>query len=130
MNRDKIRRDPHFLSKREVVLFGSQVSGTFDSRSDVDIAIITRSQDKDEMMHIRLDALGKAPDGYDIQIFEELPLVIKGAIIEEFEVLFGDSLEIGMYFFYIRKFWEDYNHRIEVPTIEEIQRGFAEGQNP
>ena len=126
MNHDKIRRDLHFLSDTEVVLFGSQVTKTSDSRSDVDIAIITHSQDKDEMMQIRLDALGQAPEGYDIQIFEELPLVIKGAIIEEFVVLFGDPLEIGMHFYYIRKLWEDYRYRIEVPTIEEIQKGFAE----
>ncbi|MHA1635989.1 MAG: nucleotidyltransferase domain-containing protein, partial [Candidatus Thorarchaeota archaeon] len=63
---------------------------------------------------------------FDIQIFEVLPLIIKGSIIENFEVLFGNPLEIGMYFFKYRKFWEDFSHRIEIPTLEEIQKGLSE----
>lgn len=123
MNISKIRQDLHFLSDREVVLFGSFVEQTFSPRSDIDIAIITRSQDAAKLLQIRIDASGKAPEGYDIQIFESLPLVIKGSILENFEVLFGDPLEIGMYFYHFRKLWEDYRYRIDVPTIEEIRKG-------
>ena len=123
MNFSKIREDLHFLVDRDVIIFGSQVSQTASPRSDIDITIIAHSQDRDELMQIRVDAAGQAPEGYDIQVFEALPLVIKGAILEEFEVLFGDPLEIGMYFYHFRKLWEDYRYRIEVPTIEEIRKG-------
>ncbi|NHJ15133.1 MAG: nucleotidyltransferase domain-containing protein [Candidatus Thorarchaeota archaeon] len=122
---DKIREDLRFLAGREVVLFGSYVSGDAGPRSDIDVAIITRSKDRDEMLNTRVEASGQAPEGYDIQVFEALPLVVKGAILEQFEVLFGDKLEIGMYFYHIRKVWEDFRHRIEVPTLEEIRRGAA-----
>jgi len=125
VNLSKIREDLHFLANRDVILFGSQVSGTDSPRSDIDVAIISHSQDKEELQRIRVDASGQAPEGYDIQVFEALPLVIKGAIIEEFEVLFGNPLEIGMYFYHFRKLWEDYRYRIEVPTIEEIRKGVA-----
>lgn len=123
MNINRIRQDLHFLSDREVVLFGSFVEQTFSPRSDIDIAIIARSQNEGELMQIRIEASGKAPERYDIQVFEALPLIIKGSILENFEVLFGDPLEIGMYFYHFRKLWEDYRYRIDVPTIEEIRRG-------
>lgn len=90
-----------FLSDKEVVLFGSYVTENAGPRSDIDVAIITRSNDRREMMQIRIKAVGKAPDYYDIQVFEALLLVLKGAIIENFEVLFGDPLEIGMYFYHV-----------------------------
>ena len=125
MNIRRIRHDLHFLSDHEVVLFGSFVEQTFGPRSDIDIAIITRSQDAAKLLQIRIDASGKAPEGYDIQIFESLPLVIKGSILENFEVLFGDPLEIGMYFYHFRKLWEDYGYRLEVPTVEDIRRSIA-----
>ena len=127
MNISKIREDLHFLANRDVVLFGSYVTQTTSPRSDIDVAIVAHSQDKNELMQIRIEASGKSAECYDIQVFEALPLIIKGAIIEEFEVLFGDPLEIGMYFYHFRKLWEDYRHRIEVPTIEEIRKGVAEG---
>lgn len=123
MNINRIRQDLHFLSDREVVLFGSFVEQTFGPRSDIDIAIITRIQDAAKILQIRIDASGRAPEGYDIQVFEALPLVIKGSILENFEVLFGDPLEIGMYLYHFRKLWEDYRYRIDVPTIDEIRKG-------
>lgn len=116
----------NFLSDKEVVLFGSYASGEAGPRSDIDVAIVTRLDDQKEMMQIRIEAAGKAPDCYDIQVFEALPLILQGAIVENFVVLFGDPLEIGMYFYHIRKIWDDYRHRIEVPTIDEIRKGIAE----
>jgi predicted nucleotidyltransferase len=129
MNLDKIRKDLSFLSGREVVLFGSYVKGDFGPRSDIDVAVITRLQDRREIMDVRIEASGKAPKGYDIQVFEQLPLIVKGSILQDFEVLFGNPLEIGMYFYFVRKIWEDYRHRIEVPTVEEIVKGIAGSTN-
>ena len=128
MNVEDIRKDLSFLSNQEVVLFGSFVKGDHGPRSDIDVAIITREQDREKNFHTQLEASGKAPDRYDIQVFELLPLILKGAILEDFEVLFGDPLEIGMYFYKVRKFWEDFSHRIEIPTIAEIRKGIEESK--
>ncbi|MDF1541460.1 MAG: nucleotidyltransferase domain-containing protein, partial [Candidatus Thorarchaeota archaeon] len=110
---------------REVILFGSYVTGESGPISDIDVAIITRELDREKNFHTRIEASGNAPQKYDIQIFEMLPLIIKGSLLGNFEVLFGDPLEIGMYFYKFRKFWEDYSHRIEVPTFEEIRKGIG-----
>lgn len=128
MNLDSIRNDLSFLSGKEVVLFGSFVTGESGPNSDIDVAIIARTHDRSKANNIRIEAAGRAPDRYDIQVFEALPLVLKGSIIENYEVLFGDPLEIGMYFYQVRKLWEDYMHRLEVPTVEEIRRGVATGE--
>ena len=122
----KIRDDLKFLKDREVVLFGSSVTGESTPRSDVDVAIISRSRDREEMMNLRIEASGMAPEGYDIQIFEALPLIVRGSILEKFEVLFGNPLEIGMYFYYERKVWDDFRQRIEEPTIEDIRKATLE----
>ncbi len=125
MKLDDIRSELSFLSNREVILFGSYVTGESGPISDIDVAIITRELDREKNFHTRIEASGKAPQKYDIQIFEMLPLIIKGSILGNFEVLFGNPLEIGMYFYKFRKFWEDYSHRIEVPTFEEIRKGIG-----
>lgn len=129
MNLEDIRRDLDFLSDREVLLFGTYVSGEFGPRSDIDVAIITRLKDRGAMMSIRIDAAGEAPDKYDIQVFEQLPMIIKGSILENFQVLFGDPLEIGEYLYLFRKFWKDFSYRIEVPTVDEIRKGMQQRQS-
>ncbi len=126
MNINRIREDLSFLSDKEVVIFGSFVRGDFGPTSDIDIAIITRDKDKKKNLEIRIEALGRAPKCYDIHIFEELPLALKGIVIENYIVLFGDPLEIGMYFYHFRKLWEDFRHRIEIPTIAEIRKSIRE----
>ena len=127
MKIDDIRKDLDFLSDRDVIIFGSFATKENTSLSDIDIAIITKTLDEGENLRVRIEASGKAPKKYDIQVFESLPMVLKGSILENFLILFGDPLEIGMYLYHFRKLWEDYSYRVEVPTIEEIRKSLAEG---
>ncbi len=57
--------------------------------------------------------LERAPPVYDIRIFELLPLQIKISVIENYEVLFGNRLDLSEYFYIFRKMWRDTKHRIE-----------------
>ncbi len=123
MTIDKIRNDLKYLSNKEVILFGSYVTADYGPRSDIDVCIITRFTDRAKMMKIRIEASGKAPDEYDIQVLESLPIIIIGQLLENYEVLFGDPLEIGMYLYKYRKLWNDYQFRLDLPTIQEIKRG-------
>lgn len=125
MDLEGIREDLSFLSDREVVLFGSYVTGDAGPCSDIDVAIITRLHDRKEMMRIRVEASGRTLESYDIQVFELLPLIVKGSILENYEVVFGDPIDIAFYFYHVRKMWEDYIHRIEVPTVDEIRKGIS-----
>lgn len=126
MQIEEIREDLKILQADEVVLFGSYVEGTYNSQSDIDVAVVTRLKDRKQMFEMKLEYSGKAKEKYDVHIFEMLPLVVKGSILEKHQVLFGNPLEIGMYFYYVRKEWEDFQHRMEVPTIAEIRKGIRE----
>ena len=105
-NLDKLRSD------YEVVLYGSIVTGDLRPNSDIDVAVITRIQNMEENEKIQYDLFGIAPLKYDIRVFELFPIYIKIEIIRNYQVLFGNPLEISEYFYGFRKKWEDCKHRI------------------
>ena len=109
----EIKNDLSLLKDYEVVLFGSYATGKADIRSDIDIAIITREKDRKKAMELWKKALGKAPDNYDIKIFELLPLHIKASLFKNYKVVFGNRLDISEYFYEFRKLWNDMKYRFE-----------------
>jgi hypothetical protein len=52
------------------------------------------------------------PIKFDVRVFELFPIDIKISIIQNYEVIFGDPLEISEYFYHVRKKWDDCKHRI------------------
>lgn len=58
---------------------------------------------------------GKAPDRYDLRVFELLPIHVQAEVVQRHSVVFGDPREIGEYFYPIRRRWNDVRHRYEVP---------------
>ncbi len=118
---DEIKTDLAFLKDYEVVVFGSYARKRADKRSDIDIAVITREKNRNRCIEIWKSILGKTPDIYDIKIFELLPLHIKASVIQKYEVVFGNSLDISEYFYKIRKFWNDTKHRIEENRFQSVR---------
>ncbi|KCZ71809.1 nucleotidyltransferase family protein [Candidatus Methanoperedens nitroreducens] len=112
-NLQDIRTDLSFMKDHEVVVFGSYASKRADKRSDIDIAVITREKDRNRCMEIWKEILGKAPATYDIKIFELLPLHIKASLIQNYEVVFGNRLDISEYFYNFRKLWNDMKYRFK-----------------
>ena len=108
-----IKADLPFAKDYEVIIFGSFAGKTADKRSDIDIAIITRQPDRQKCIEIWKATFGRAPDVYDIKIFELHPLRIKSSAMRKFEVIFGNRLDISEYFYGYRKLWNDVKHRIE-----------------
>jgi hypothetical protein len=74
-----------------VLLFGSATEGAQTARSDIDICIIKPVPEILDRIYARLG--GK----YDVKIFEALPLYVRIGIMEHFEVLYGDELELSEY---------------------------------
>ena len=108
-----IRSDLLFLEDYEVVIFGSYANKTANKRSDIDIAVITRMNDRARCIEIWKDLLGRSPSIYDIRIFELLPLQIKNSVIENCRVVFGDKLDISEYFYNFRKRSRSAREKIE-----------------
>jgi uncharacterized protein len=110
---EDIKNDLSFISDYEVIIFGSYANKKADNRSDIDIAVITREKDRNRCMEIWKGILGKAPGIYDIKIFELLPLHIKASLTRNYEVVFGNRLDISEYFYDFRKLWNDMKYRFK-----------------
>ncbi|MGM0687899.1 MAG: nucleotidyltransferase domain-containing protein [Promethearchaeati archaeon] len=123
MNLETIRSDLEELSDRDVLIFGSYVTGEFREGSDIDIAVLAHTEDREEMKNLKLKLLSVVPEGYDLSILEALPTVVKAGVLKNYKVLFGDPLEIGEYLRKYWKEWDDYKFRLELPTIEEMRKG-------
>ncbi|MFA6461589.1 MAG: nucleotidyltransferase domain-containing protein [Candidatus Woesearchaeota archaeon] len=69
------------LSKTNfVILFGSVSKGTSNPLSDIDLCVSLDLPAK-ERFKARIRLSGLAPEKYDIQIFEDLPLYIQKSVI-------------------------------------------------
>jgi len=123
---NKIRRDLKPLQKYNVVIYGSALTSRFSRRSDIDIAIITESKEREYNKKVWAEAMKFSWKEYDIKVFELLPLWLKMEIIENHLVLFGDEKKISEYFYFYRKIWKDMKSKVEsnrFKSIEEIRRG-------
>jgi predicted nucleotidyltransferase len=118
---NKIKNDLKKLEKYQVVIYGSFLTKHFIShRSDIDIAIITQNRDKSDNISFRKKLIGEFDSLYDIKIFELLPLYLQIEIIDNYQVLFGNALDISEYFHYYRSLWKDMVQRIEENRFKNI----------
>ncbi|NWF96874.1 MAG: nucleotidyltransferase domain-containing protein [Candidatus Thorarchaeota archaeon] len=125
MDIDRVRRELAFLADRDVLVYGSFLTQAYRAESDIDIALIAHTKDVDEIIRLRIETMSQAPEYYDIQVFEALPTLIQGSILANYEVLFGDPPSIGEYLRRYLKEWDNYTHRLELPSMDEIRRGLA-----
>ncbi len=96
----------------DVIIFGSQVEGGARPNSDIDIAVISRENVIEKNINLQKELLGKFSSKFDVRVFELFPIYIQISIIDHYEVIFGDILEISEYFYTFRKKWDDCKHRI------------------
>ena len=109
----KLREDLIYLKeKNDVVLFGSHVEGGMRPNSDIDIAVLSLDKDRNKNLKLQKDLLGKFPLKFDIRVFELFPIYIQISIVENYLIVFGDSLDISEYFYKFRKKWDDCKYRI------------------
>lgn len=119
---NEIKKDLKKIDKFWVVVYGSFLSDYYiPYKSDIDIAIITQKREKESNILIWKNLWGEFSETYDIKIFELLSLSIKIEVIENYQVVFGNPLEISEYFYHYRSIWKDMIHRIESNRFKSIQ---------
>jgi hypothetical protein len=119
---NKIREELDFCSKYWTILYGSFISDEWiPVRSDIDVAVITKLNNREENLKIWSSLLEKKPITYDLRIFELMPLYLQIEIIKHYKVLFGNPLEISEYFYKYRKIWKDMIHRYESNQFRNIK---------
>lgn len=77
----KLKEMPNFNRVKFVFLYGSYAENRQNKFSDIDFVVYYDGSDK-ERFKFRLNLLGKVPDNFDIQIFQDLPLFIKMNVLK------------------------------------------------
>lgn len=109
----EMRKDLEFLKANDVVVFGSYLTQNYNKNSDIDIAIITHITEKSKNFEFLNNIMDKIRNPYDIKIFELLPPHLQISVIKNYNVIFGDPLDISEYFYFFRKLWDDIKYRYE-----------------
>jgi predicted nucleotidyltransferase len=118
---EQIRKDLYELSNYWVVLFGSALGPFYTKRSDLDIAVITQSNNIDQNYDFWTHECLHFPPKYDIKLFELLSLTLQNEIINSYEVIFGDPVKISEYFYMYRKMYADMLPRIRENSISSLK---------
>ena len=127
----EIRRDLEPLRDYWEVVYGSYARNQCTPRSDIDVAVITKIRDPNVNIKILWTLFSKIKPGYDVRIFELLPLPIKISVIDNYIVIFGDPLDISEYFYFYRKLWKDVKPRYlanQFNSYKEILEGIRRRQ--
>ncbi|MCK5660533.1 MAG: nucleotidyltransferase domain-containing protein [Methanosarcinales archaeon] len=122
---NNIKNDLRLLADYDVVIFGSYIKNNTNQRSDIDVAVITKNSGRDENIAIWSELIGKAPEIYDIKIFELLPIQIKASVMDNYEVAYGNMVDISEYFYGFRKMWNDVRYRIEENQFKNAREKMA-----
>ena len=111
-----------FLKKEDilaVLVFGS-LAKEEEYVGDTDICIVApemKSKDVLRKVFGNVDVKGK---NLDVYCFEELPLNLKWEVIFNHKIVWaGDEAELGEYFYFFRKLYDDQKHRMKI-SREEI----------
>ena len=103
---DQAQKDPRVVG---LILYGSYLQG--GHFRDIDLALFLQpGMSNKDMMHIRLNYLKDAPDIFDIQIYNLLPLVVKKDILKG-KVLYESFPMYDMAYQVIREY-EDFEKYI------------------
>lgn len=118
----KLKEMPDFNRVKFVFLFGSYSNGKQNKFSDIDFAVYYKGDSK-ERFKFRLNILGKLPDNFDVQIFQDLPLyvrmnVLKGKLIynSDLDFVYDKAYETIKVFEDFKKYYYDYLERRPIIT--------------
>jgi hypothetical protein len=109
-----LKGTPGFDRVKFVFLYGSVAGKKENKLSDVDFAVYYNGNKK-ERFRFRLKLLGKLPDNFDVQIFQDLPLyvrkeVLKGKLIyaRNLTFVYGVAYQTIKAFEDFKKYYYDY----------------------
>ncbi|MBI3034800.1 nucleotidyltransferase domain-containing protein [Candidatus Woesearchaeota archaeon] len=93
-----------------ILIYGSYAVGGANIRSDVDVCVVLKNNDKEEINNVnrKILRISAKNEKYDIRIFEQMPLFMKNQVIKNGKVTYAkDKAGLGEYFYFFRKLWRD-----------------------
>ena len=113
-----IADDDHTGRIDSVLLFGSFADGTFHQQSDIDIAVVFKApMGVKEATQYRIRLMGQLNDKVDLQVFNALPLKVRGEIAQNHRILFK-AKSFDNTNFILRCFKEFYDMRYRLAKVE------------
>jgi len=109
-----------------ILLYGSQISGKADERSDIDICLIAGpSHDPMEVLSASWRYMDS--DIYDIRVFEQFPLHLKVRVLVQGIWLYErDPPALGEYLYSTWKRWDDQRfYQDPIPGVPNYQEGYT-----
>jgi len=116
---NQIKQDFSFIAQNPkilgILLYGSALDENNTVLNDIDICIVAPNQNLYEIYQFIMRHLTRHLIEYDIRFFEELPLDIKGEIMDHGIVIYAsDEPALYEYFFFAaRKEWEEMKFRMK-----------------
>lgn len=109
---DKIKRNKEVMA---IMLFGSYARKRITPLSDIDLCIMLDKKYKiNDMVKKRLNYLTYAPDKFDIQVFQLLPLYVRIKVLKEGKILYSkDTRKIYDFAYQTIKEYERFKPRYE-----------------
>lgn len=89
-----------------IILYGSYHAAGHREGSDIDIAVGYDAKTNHERSAFRLKALSELPEGFDVQIFEQLPVYVRKEVLKGKVIFCRD---------------EDYLYEAALSTIREFE---------
>lgn len=97
-----------------IVLFGSVAQGTSNQLSDIDAAVFYQGN-AEERFKFRVQAAGELPDKVDVQIFQDLPLMVKKEVLAgkplyytDFQFIFDEFMKVIKEYNTFEKYYKEY----------------------
>ncbi|MBS3114304.1 nucleotidyltransferase domain-containing protein [Candidatus Woesearchaeota archaeon] len=93
-----------------ILIYGSYAVGDANIRSDVDVCVVLKNNDKERINNIyrKILRISAKNEKYDIKIFEQMPLFMKNQVIKNGNVIYTkDKAGLEEYFYFFRKLWQD-----------------------
>lgn len=105
-----------------ILLWGSHAEERAHARSDVDVCVVAGpGLTIEEALRLAWSGPGTSPR-YDVHVFEELPLYLKGEVLDRGRlVATRDEPALSEYLRPFRKVWDDQRRRA-TPTREDVRR--------
>ena len=117
--KDKILEKDAKKKVKFIMLFGSAISGTNNSLSDIDVAIYYDGDDKERFQFQLQIARGKL----DVKIFQDLPLTVKNEVLkgkllyyDDYDFMYDRCMEVIKEFRYFEKYYNEYLEVLRAET--------------
>ncbi|MDP3742590.1 MAG: nucleotidyltransferase domain-containing protein [Candidatus Micrarchaeota archaeon] len=106
-----------------VIAFGSQVDGKSHAFSDVDLCLVMPHASEKTRGDTLLNVAGILPENYDVKIFEDLPLMLKGEVVKNGKTLFTrNENELHEYLWNWKKNYDDYTYQYNLAHTGPLER--------